>query len=244
MAQPTSMPESILKMRELLASDPTEGRSATGGWDQAWKADLTPWDSKNKDVQPALRELVEERWAEVGLPLASLSDGMALVPGCGRGYDAVFFASKGIDAIGLDLSATAVEAAKAHHAAQPGAPSNVELQAVVPLPNVPTEARLLTLNWRGLRTSQAADFFDFALPGGRPFSLAYDFTFFCAIPPGLRGDWGKRYADVIRKGGLLITLAFPLGVLVSSWHHGDRKGGPPYSVSEAAYGEALSSNFE
>ncbi|GAA5935393.1 hypothetical protein JCM1841_001943 [Sporobolomyces salmonicolor] len=210
MAQPTSMPESILKMRELLASDPTEGRSATGGWDQAWKADLTPWDSKNKDVQPALRELVEERWAEVGLPLASLSDGMALVPGCGRGYDAVFFASKGIDAIGLDLSATAVEAAKAHHAAQPGAPSNVEFQA--------------------------ADFFDFALPGGRPFSLAYDFTFFCAIPPGLRGDWGKRYADVIRKGGLLITLAFPLD--------GDRKGGPPYSVSEAAYGEALSSNFE
>ncbi|GAA6037962.1 hypothetical protein JCM8097_009511 [Rhodosporidiobolus ruineniae] len=197
--------EALLRVRELLNADSTEGQSAEGGWDQAWKGGLTPWDASG--AQPALVELVEERWEAVGVPFDELKDGKVLVPGCGTGYDAAFFASKGIDAVGMDISPTAVQRAQGYHASSPNAPSNV--------------------------TFLAADFFSFDLP---PFSLAYDYTFFCAIPPTWRAKWGKRYGEVIRPGGLLIALAFPLD--------GDRAGGPPYSVSEDAYDAVLLDNFE
>lgn len=52
------------------------------GWEQAWQQKITPWDAG--DVQPALRELLDERWHDVGVPLDSLKDGKALVAGCGR----------------------------------------------------------------------------------------------------------------------------------------------------------------
>ncbi|GAA5990626.1 hypothetical protein JCM5350_001332 [Sporobolomyces pararoseus] len=209
---PPQMPAEIMKLRSLLSSDPTNGASSSGAWDEAWRSNVTPWDSKLKDVQPSLRELVEEKWDQVkGVEWNELQkDGKALVAGCGRGYDAIYFASKGIDSIGMDLSPTAVEAAKAHLSSLSGAPSNVEFQA--------------------------ADFFEFPVEKEHPFSLAYDFTFFCAIPPAWRQKWGNRYAELIRPGGVLITLEYPID--------GDREGGPPFSVSEEAYEQVLSSNFE
>lgn len=35
------------------------------------------------------------------------------MPGCGRGYDAIAFAKSGYDSVGLDLSGTSVQSAKA-----------------------------------------------------------------------------------------------------------------------------------
>ncbi|GAA5868701.1 hypothetical protein JCM8547_003788 [Rhodosporidiobolus lusitaniae] len=199
----------MLKVRELLDADPTEGQSSGGGWDQAWKAKVTPWNGS--DAQPALKELVEERWDEVGVPFENLKDGKALVAGCGTGYDVTYFASRGIDAVGMDISSTAIAHAKAVHDAQPEAPTNVEFLAT--------------------------DFFSFPLPSSLSdrFSLAYDYTFFCAIPPSWREKWGARYGEVVRPGGLLIVLAYPLD--------GDREGGPPYSVSQEAV-EAVLPAFE
>jgi hypothetical protein len=81
------MPAEILKLRSLISSDPTGGTSATGAWDEAWRANVTPWDSKLKDVQPSLRELVDEKWGQVrGIEWDSLKEdgGRALVAGCGR----------------------------------------------------------------------------------------------------------------------------------------------------------------
>ncbi|GAA5898962.1 uncharacterized protein JCM6883_003487 [Sporobolomyces salmoneus] len=209
---PPQMPAEILKLRSLLASDPSQGAKADGAWDEAWRSNVTPWDSKLKDVQPSLRELIEENWGETGIRWEDLrqDEGKALVAGCGRGYDAIYFASRGIPSVGIDLSPRAVEAAQAHLATLSGAPTNVSFQA--------------------------ADFFSFPLSTPQPFSLAYDFTFFCAIPPDWRRKWGDRYAELIRTGGVLITLEYPLD--------GDREGGPPFSVSEEAYEEVLTANFE
>jgi len=83
---PPQMPAEILKLRSLLSSDPSGGASATGAWDEAWRSNVTPWDSKLKDVQPSLRELVEEKWGDVeGVEWDTLKkDGKALVAGCGR----------------------------------------------------------------------------------------------------------------------------------------------------------------
>lgn len=118
------------------------------GWDQAWKANATPWDAG--DIQPAFRELLDERWADVGVSLDSLKDGKALVAGCGRvrpspsalrssaglsslvrthtqGCDAAFIAAHGVDTLGIDLSPTAVQVARDHLAQQAGAPENLTL---------------------------------------------------------------------------------------------------------------------
>lgn len=43
-----------------------------------------------------------------------------MVPGCGRGYDAIAFGKSGYDSTGLDLSPTGVEQAKALLAEQKG----------------------------------------------------------------------------------------------------------------------------
>ena len=81
--------------------------SGNKGWDQIWRANFAPpWDSG--DVQPALKELVQEKKFE--LP----KDGQILVPGCGRGYDVAFFASLGRQVVGLDVSQKGVEAAHAY----------------------------------------------------------------------------------------------------------------------------------
>lgn len=45
--------------------------------------------------------------------IGALPKGRSLVPGCGRGYDAIAFGKSGYDSTGLDLSPTGVEQAKA-----------------------------------------------------------------------------------------------------------------------------------
>lgn len=62
-------------------------------------------------------------------------------------------------------------------------------------------------------------------------SLAYDYTFLCAIPPSLRSSWAETYTRLVRKHGVLIALVFPI--------HGDRHGGPPFSISPDLVRELL-----
>lgn len=67
-----------------------------------WQQKTTPWDAA--EIQPAFREIVEERWGEVeGVDWESLVDGgkgKALVPGCGR----VCFRPSGAETGGRDLT--------------------------------------------------------------------------------------------------------------------------------------------
>jgi len=63
------------------------------------------------------------------------------------------------------------------------------------------------------------------------FQFIYDYTFFCAIPPSLRVGWGESMKRVIAPGGFLATLVFPID--------GDRKDGPPFSVSVDLYRTVL-----
>lgn len=62
-------------------------------------------------------------------------------------------------------------------------------------------------------------------------SLAYDYTFLCAIPPSLRSSWAETYTRLLAKDAILITLVFPI--------HGDRPGGPPFSISPDLVRELL-----
>ncbi|KAI8379910.1 S-adenosyl-L-methionine-dependent methyltransferase [Choanephora cucurbitarum] len=68
-----------------------------------------------------------------------------------------------------------------------------------------------------------ADFYNFSVPDGG-YDLAYDYTFLCAMDLHMRPAWGKRYAEIMRKGGVLITLMYPID---------GHEGGPPFAVDES-----------
>ncbi|KAI8580504.1 hypothetical protein K450DRAFT_237366 [Umbelopsis ramanniana AG] len=78
------------------------------------------------------------------------------------------------------------------------------------------------------------DFFTFDVPAEK-FSLIFDYTFFCALPPSLRTQWGQRMADLIPSGGTLICLLYPID---------GHEGGPPFAVTVEAYKAALEPSFE
>jgi len=192
--------EKILSLRRLISE------SGADGWDRAWEESVTPWDNGN--VQRALVEALAS-------PILSLPpQGRALVPGCGRGYDAVYIASKlSYATIGLDLSVKAVEAAKQYANSSPlGLEKKLDI------------------------SFSAGDFFAYKVNPSEQFDLVYDYTFFCAIPLELREGWGKQMCELVKTDGHLITLAYPMD--------GDRKGGPPFSVDILSYVDVLGSGWE
>lgn len=99
--------QSVKEMRGLLGQHGNQP-----GWDLAWKQGLTPWETMlGIQVQPALRWACEQDSALS--KLIPEGKGKVLVPGCGRGQDVVYFATqRGLDAIGIDISTTAVQRAQ------------------------------------------------------------------------------------------------------------------------------------
>lgn len=84
-------------------------------WDALWEEKYTPWD--RGQPSPALVDLLEERKDLVGEcwtvdPALGKRRKRALVPGCGRGYDVLALSAFGYDAYGLDVSESAIKAAK------------------------------------------------------------------------------------------------------------------------------------
>ena len=61
--------------------------------------------------------------------------------------------------------------------------------------------------------------------------------FFVAIPPVLRSDWGKQMSALLRPGGYLITLIFPLNLPADG-------GGPPFFVKPEHYVDVLGEGWE
>jgi len=118
-----------------------------------------------------------------------------LIPGCGRGYDPAFFGLHGLNATGMDISPTAVIAANEYLASFKAKNPGAELSKVI-----------------------SGNFFE---NDGSSFDYVYDYTFFCAIDPSLREAWGKRMAELVKPGGKLITMIFPVV---------EKQGGPPFQV--------------
>ena len=74
-----------------------------------------------------------------------------------------------------------------------------------------------------------------ALEEGEPFDLVFDHTFFCAIDPDLRPEFGTLCRRMLAPGGAVISIVFPIGI---------RTGGPPWSFDVEMLGEALGDGFE
>ncbi|EJF61524.1 hypothetical protein DICSQDRAFT_136414 [Dichomitus squalens LYAD-421 SS1] len=69
------------------------------------RSDTTPWDAGS--YQPALKEVLDDK------ALALPTECRALVPGCGRGYDAILIAKTlSLETLGIDVAPTAIAAAQ------------------------------------------------------------------------------------------------------------------------------------
>ncbi|KAI3650030.1 hypothetical protein MP228_005662 [Amoeboaphelidium protococcarum] len=130
----------------------------------------------------------------------------SVVPGCGEGFDVSFLAAK------------------------PGAVQSVGLDiselAV-------QQAQKLNGGVKGAHF-EVANFFEYT-PEVK-FTLAFDYTFFCAIHPSLRQKWAVTYARIMAPGSLLITGIFPITY--------DRETleamvGPPYPLNFDSYIQML-----
>nr|GAT54787.1 S-adenosyl-L-methionine-dependent methyltransferase [Mycena chlorophos] len=129
--------------------------------------------------------------------------GRALVPGCGGGYDAIYLGTLGFETTGLDISPTALEIARQR------VPEGVNVQF------------------------EQHDFFSLKVFEEEKFDLVYDYTFFCAIPRNLHAGWGSQMRQLVKPGGYLITLVFPIVP------EPDILNGPPWPVRPSLYDEPL-----
>lgn len=79
-------------------------------WSAFWEEKFTPWDRGGPSL--ALQDVLTTRPDLVPPPPPGApSKPTALVPGCGKGHDALLLASLGYDVLGLDFSATAISQA-------------------------------------------------------------------------------------------------------------------------------------
>jgi SAM-dependent methyltransferase len=133
----------------------------------------------------------ETRW-DLGGPAPPLAAyfadqpaaGRAIVPGCGRGHDALMLVERGWQVTGVDFAASAVAAART-------AASSRGLAA-----------EFVQLDW-----FTAAD-----QPGWRgAFDLVVEHTCFCAIEPARRDDYVDTVAALLRPGGQLVGLLWACG---------------------------------
>jgi SAM-dependent methyltransferase len=123
--------------------------------------------------------------------------GRMVVPGFGMGHDALLFARRGFRVVGFDFADYAVPAATAA-AARQGIP--------------PDRAGFY-----------AADIFALGPEWDGGFDYALEYTCFCAIDPARRPEYARLLHRLLRPGGELLALFFPLA---------DKPGGPPFAVRE------------
>ena len=137
-----------------------------------------------------------------------------LVPGCGRGYDLATVLQRGAAAAtGLEISPTAVEEALAWLAGVGAPEASVLLHDFFEAPPAPKSG-----------SSHA------------PPTRGYDYTFFCAIRPDMRGAWAEQWARYLggqSSGGRLLTLMYPIDP------NKPRDEGPPFPVTPEAYAAVL-----
>jgi len=203
-----------------------QGEKYGEGWDKLWSnGNLLPWD--RLAPSPALVEVLATRHDVIGKAIIEV-DGKpqrkkALVPGCGRGVDVMLLESFGYDAVGLEISKTAVEAAVKY------GEENAE--------QFPVRDEQIG---KGTKKFVYGDFYKSdwlksAGMEGQKFDLIYDYTFFCAMNPSMRPAWSKRMSELLGPSprANLICLEFPKLKPVGT-------SGPPFASPSAAYMEHLS----
>lgn len=166
---------------------------SAASWNEHYLNQNTPWDLGS--ATPEFLRLVKEG----RFP----AKGAALVPGAGRGHDAILLAKNGLETSVVDISAKAIEF-------------------------LLEESSREKLNIFAYKMN----FFDLPKNGFHQnrYDLILEYTFFCAIDPSMRKEYGKAMSKLLKPGGLLVGLFFPLT------HEGDN---PPFVVTKEEVRSAL-----
>ena len=125
----------------------------------------------------------------------SLEPRRLCIIGCGRGYDAVMFAKKGFDVTAVDFAPSAIRALK-----------ELAKQEMVDVNVVQRDIFLLVPEFQGF------------------FNYVIEQTCFCAIHPSRRKEYETLVKAILKPGGKLIGLWFPLDKQLD-------EGGPPYGTT-------------
>ena len=125
----------------------------------------------------------------------SLDRGKVCIIGCGRGYDAIMFAKKGFDVTAVDFAPSAIRALQ-----ELAKQEMVDVNAV------------------------QRDIFSLVPEFQRSFDYVVEQTCFCAIHPKRRKEYEVLVKAILKSGGKLIGLWFPLDKLLD-------EGGPPYGTN-------------
>lgn len=143
-------------------------------WNQRYESGAAPWDlgSPTPEFERVLRENK--------LPFRA---GRAIVPGGGRGHDALLLARHHFDVDLIDFAPTALLAAQ-EAASQEKLKINAFQRDFFDLPNTPYHCAA--------------------------YDLFLEYTFFCAIDPSLRAKYVQVAAALLKPKGILLGLFFPL----------------------------------
>ncbi|MBN21208.1 MAG: hypothetical protein CL678_07960 [Bdellovibrionaceae bacterium] len=175
-------------------------------WDSRYREGNTPWQMSGPSS--TLISLLSE---------ASLSCGATvLVPGCGTGADALYFAHQGFQVSAVDFSKTAVD-------------------------DLRVQARRCEVPLEVLRS----DFFDIPSTWNQTFDLVVEHTFFCAIDPKDRENYVSRVKELLKPQGLWIGALFLTNEkeLYAAPLFMERNG-PPFLTSVDVFKKLFSNDFE
>lgn len=112
------------------------------------------------------------------LPRLKMPKSSVLIPGCGEGHDAAYFAEQGHIVTAVDISSEALNRAKKKY----GHFSNI--------------------------TWLEADVFKLPREWDQRFDLIYEYTCFCAVNPSRRNELIKTYKRLLHSQGQLMALFF------------------------------------
>jgi SAM-dependent methyltransferase len=140
-------------------------------WERHYDTDDLRWDLG--EVAPPFERLWEER---------NISPCKAIIPGCGRGHEAVFLAERGFQITAVDYTRGAVSL----------------LDGALAAKNLPGE--VLHLN-----------FFELDAKYNNSFDLMLEHTFFCAINPDMRQEYVTTAGRILKSGALFIGLFYETG---------------------------------
>lgn len=176
-------------------ADPTD-------WEGMWARGLRRGEAfDGNGASPALKGFLSRRANDVtdhgGSQLR------ALVPGCGRAYDAILLASAGFSVDAWDIAPTAVQNA-------------AEIKAEAPV----DIAERVNVEHR--------NFFDEGKDG--EYDLVWDCTFLCALPISQRDAWAERQAALVKTGGCLVSLVFP--IFPDNHPKVTSGSGPPFALND------------
>jgi thiopurine S-methyltransferase len=152
----------------------TASEGSAAWWDQRYRDGRDGWEL-GAPAPPLQRFLTSD-------PLAPRPPAQVLVPGCGRGHEVALLADLGFQAIGLDISAAALDEAKRIYG--PGGPALRWVQADCLDPEALQRFGLAPAGVDGL----------------------LEHTCFCAIHPDQRQAYLHAAAQLLRPGGWLLGL--------------------------------------